>query len=643
MEPRPHHRWRPLLCAGAGLQAGAVVGLYGSSCIDWVVCHYALMAIGCVSAPLQLSGNDEELLHCMQLTDMTALLCEQSYWHSRMRPLLRRHPDSGLPRTVILFAGSGTAAPNAEAVGGDGLRLFSLSHLDAVGSSVGEVEIQRCAADSPVLILYTSGSTGRPKAVLYPERFWFAIHLSALNARPPWPAVPRIALNYLPLSHNSGLVHLNQVLMNGGLTHFPSSPSPLASLLADVRRVQPTHLILVPRVSSLLYQQYQSRLAQRRTALGVRSERCCEDLAAGVRLSMRRSFLGSRLLFILIGTAPTDDAVWSFLSRCFDVAVHHVYGTTESWPAILSDQRVIPDVVREFKLVAVPEMAYSPSDRPNPRGELWLQLQHTAGGYYRDEVATAALRDGPWFMTGDVVEAVGRQRLQWLDRRSAIVKLAQGEFVAVSRLEQQIVSGSSCIQQIYIYANSAQPFLLAVVVPRSSLAETADSGRLRQLIASELRRIGAERQLKAWEVPRDFVLELQPFTAENRLLTESNKPARQQLKLRYGQQLEELYAQLRHAGDSSAGQATPAGLPADRLQFVVAAFASVLHLEPSSLSSCFAGRRQFRQLPQPGRRLSQRSGAVREAEAAARHRSLRLRAARLRRVAPQHRPAHQRQ
>ena len=53
-----------------------------------------------------------------------------------------------------------------------------------------------------------------------------------------------------------------------------------------------------------------------------------------------------------------------------------------------------------------------------------------------------------------------------------------------------------------------------------------------------------EAQVHSYEVPRDFLIEMQPFAKENGLLTESAKPARIGLQQRYGERLEQLYAQI---------------------------------------------------------------------------------------------------
>ena len=67
---------------------------------------------------------------------------------------------------------------------------------------------------------------------------------------------------------------------------------------------------------------------------------------------------------------------------------------------------------------------------------------------------------------------------------------------------------------------------------------------LRRFLRAELTRIGAARGLRRHETPREFILEPTPFSRDNGLLTESDKPRRPALRARYGDELERLYAEI---------------------------------------------------------------------------------------------------
>ncbi|MBU5769327.1 hypothetical protein, partial [Pseudomonas aeruginosa] len=75
-----------------------------------------------------------------------------------------------------------------------------------------------------------------------------------------------------------------------------------------------------------------------------------------------------------------------------------------------------------------------------------------------------------YYKTGDVVAELGPDHLKYLDRVKNVLKLAQGEFVAVSKLEAAY-TGSPLVRQIFVYGNSERSFLLAVVVPTPEVLE----------------------------------------------------------------------------------------------------------------------------------------------------------------------------
>src|SRR5262249_47504364 len=162
------------------------------------------------------------------------------------------------------------------------------------------------------------------------------------------------------------------------------------------------------------------------------------------------------------------------------------------------------------KLADVPELGYFSTDKPYPRGELLVKSDRFMAGYYKRPELTAERLDADGFYrTGDVMAEIGPDRLMYLDRRNNVVKLSQGEFVAVSRLEA-LYSHSPLIRQIYLYASSERAFLLAVVVPVEELLERATE-RVKAALRRSMQEIADEHRLNGYEVPRDFLLETEPF------------------------------------------------------------------------------------------------------------------------------------
>ncbi|WP_156751323.1 thioester reductase domain-containing protein, partial [Mycobacterium sp. 1245111.1] len=132
---------------------------------------------------------------------------------------------------------------------------------------------------------------------------------------------------------------------------------------------------------------------------------------------------------------------------------------------------------------------------------------------------------------------------RFVDRRNNVLKLSQGEFVTISKLEAVYVNCAP-VQQIYVYGNSERSFLLAVVVPTDAALAGRDGGALKPLILRSLREAARAAELQPYEIPRDIIIETSPFSVANGLLAGTGKPLRPSLKSRYGKQLEALYAEL---------------------------------------------------------------------------------------------------
>jgi fatty acid CoA ligase FadD9 len=309
--------------------------------------------------------------------------------------------------------------------------------------------------------------------------------------------------------------------------------------------------MLVPRVAAAVYQHFQSEVVRR--SAGVRDEGDRDRIARQVMAEMRGTFLGDRLVDVLIGSAPTPPEVVSFLKECFEIPVIDGYGSTEAG-VLTIDGQVDPSVT--YKLVDVPELGYRTTDTPYPRGELHVKSEFVSPGFYKNERATKDLFDADGMLnTGDIVEQRAPDRLIWIDRRRNILKLAQGEFVATTRLEGVYASGSPFLEQVFLYGNGLRSYLLAVVVPDAETVRgyfrergvEPDDAALKHLLREEINRVALAEQLRSYEVPRDFIVEHAPFSVENGLMTDSNKQSRPKLRARYGERLEALYSEIERA------------------------------------------------------------------------------------------------
>ncbi|MEM6105476.1 carboxylic acid reductase [Mycobacterium sp. 050272] len=387
------------------------------------------------------------------------------------------------------------------------------------------------------MIMYTSGSTGLPKGAMYTERMILKLWTNELY--PEFADVPVFNVNFMPLNHVGGRIPLSSSFQAGGTSYFVPD-SDLSTLFDDWNLVRPTEMGMVPRVVEMLYQRYQSAV-ERLIGQGADPE----DADAAAKAELREQLLGGRVITAFSTTAPLAAEMKTFIESCLDTHVLDGYGLTEVG-MVFKDGVVSRPPILDYKLIDVPELGYFHTDKPYPRGELLVKSQTAFGGYFkRPDVTANAFDPDGYYRTGDVMAEVGPDRLVYVDRRNNVLKLAQGEFVAVARLEA-VFSNAALVRQIFVYGNSERPYLVAVVVPTLEAAQrfAGDPDGLKAALNESLRRTAKLAELQSYEVPADFLVDSEPFSEDNGLLSGVGKLLRPKLKEHYGARLEDLYAEL---------------------------------------------------------------------------------------------------
>jgi fatty acid CoA ligase FadD9 len=528
------------------LQPRQRVCVLGFTSVDYATLDMAVTRIGAVSVPLQIGASVAQLRAIVAETEPSLIAARidriadavelvLTGYQPRRLLVLDYHHDVDEQRALF------TAARSRLAEAGSRLVVETLADVIRRGNASPAVPVIVAEDDPLTLLIYTSGSSGTPKGAMYPERLvaksWLGPATAASGQQHS--AVPLITLSFMPMSHAMGRGQLYGTLGAGGTVYFAAT-SDLSTLLEDLALVRPTHLNFVPRIWEMLRQEFRSEL-ERRLVHG--ADRMA--LEAQLMAEQRQNILGGRYISAVTASAAISAELKAFIESYLDLHLVENYGATEIG-GVLADGHVRRPQVIDYQLADVPELGYFHADQPHPRGELLVKSNHVFAGYYRRPQATAAaFTPEGYFRTGDIVAEVGPDHLVYLDRRSSVIKLSQGEFVTVSQLEAVFVS-ARLVRQIYIYGHPARAYLLAVVVPTAdALARNGgDIAAVKPLIADSLQHAAATAGLQPYEMPRDFIVETTPFTPENGLLTDVGKLARPTLTRHYRDRLEQLYAAL---------------------------------------------------------------------------------------------------
>ena len=563
------------------IRPGDRVCVLGFTSVDYTIIDVALIRLGAVAVPLQTSAALTQLAPIVAETEPSIIAASIDHLSDAVELVLTGHT----PTRLVVFDHRAEVDDHREAVQAARDRLAKAGStviVETLADVVARGERLPAAgpfiSDEPdplTLLIYTSGSTGAPKGAMYAEglvaNFW---HRSR-----GWfgsDTVPSIILSFMPMSHGMGQAILFGTLGSGG-TAFFAAKSDLSTLLEDLALVHPTDLNTVPRVWEMLFQAYQGEL-NRRSADGADKA----ALQAEVMAELRGKLVGPRVVYAMTSSAPISPELRAWVEAFLGMHLMEGYGPTEAGPVLL-DGHVQRLAVTDFKLADVPELGYFHTDRPHPRGELLVKTQNMFAGYYKRPEVTAEVYDADgYYRTGDIFTEIAPDQFQFTDRRNNVIKLSQGEFVAVSKVEA-VLGDSPLVSQVYIYGNSARPYLLAVIVPTEDALASHDADELKPLIRQSLQDVAKKGGLQSYEVPRDFIIETTPFTAENGLLTGVGKMARPQLKQRYGDQLEQLYAELARGQDDNLRELRRDGANRPVLETISRAAAALLGAAGSDL------------------------------------------------------------
>jgi fatty acid CoA ligase FadD9 len=521
-----HHGQHPL-------RTGDFVCVLGFASIDYTAIECACIHLGAVVVPLQTSAPAAQHAPILSETQPRIFAVGIDNLEVALEAISAAALTGTAPQRLIVFdyeardddqRASYEAARARLAAAGSELVIETLDDVVVHGKSLPAPPLHVAATDDDPLawVFYTSGSTGTPKGAMFTESLCIGTWLAQSDQ-------PVITLSYMPMSHLIGYGYVILTLANGGTSYF-AAKSDLSTLFDDLALVRPTSLSLVPRVCEMFYHHYQRELDRHVAAGG------SDDAAEELTTAIREQILGGRVLAVGCGSAALSPEIKEFMEIVLDQHLLIGYSSTEiAGGMIVADEHVLRPPVIDYKLLDVPELGYFNTDKPYPRGELAVKSARFMAGYYNRPDLTATMFDSDgYYKTGDIMAEVGPDQLRYVDRRNNVIKLSQGEFVAVSRLEA-LYSTSPVIHQIYVYGNSERSFLLAVIVPTQAGVGTS-------VIAESLRNIAHENQLNGYEIPRDFLIETEPFSLANGLLSGVGKFLRPKLKARYGERLEQLYA-----------------------------------------------------------------------------------------------------
>jgi long-chain acyl-CoA synthetase len=547
-----------------GVEPGDRVAIHSLNRPAWLLADMGAQGIGAMAVGVYPTSPEAEVEYLLRHSGAKVLVAEDEEQLDKVLAVRDRLPD--LARVVVVDPRGVDLGSDPDVEG-----VMTFAELEALGRDHGGLDAFRAevaAVDptSAAVIVYTSGTTGPPKGALLS-------HANLQAASRNGQRVFEVSeddeiLSYLPLCHIAErLVSAINAVTIGYVVNFGDGVDELA---ADLRQVQPTYFLGVPRVWEKLMAGVQIRMEDAgwlkranfrfwmRRGGRLARKRWHGRLgpvdrvvyAAGWLLlyrSLRRKLGLGRIAYALSGAAPIAPQVLEFF-WALGVPVVEGYGQTEN----TAQATVTP--VDDVRIGQVGQVVPEGEVRIAEDGEILTRGPGTFLGYHRDPEATAATVDGDgWLHTGDIGHLDDDGFLTITDRKKDIIITSGGKNVSPSEIENRLKVSPYVREAIVV--GDGRKYLVALVgveldtvsrwalqhrVPFTTYADLSTKPEVVELIGGVVDEVNAE--LAQVEQVKRFALLPKELEQEDGEVTATQKVKRKAISEAFGPLIEGLYA-----------------------------------------------------------------------------------------------------
>ncbi len=482
----------------AGVKPGECVILVAENSVEWVVCDFAIQAVGAITVPVYPNSPP----------DIAQKIAANS------RAVFGIAADTQLASKLTVD---------------DPLRDIALiEHHVADWISKGPRQTEEISrrlgainADDLCTIVYTSGTTGDPKGVELAHRNLVDTSRAAVQVHPV--TDQDSALSFLPYSHV--FERINDIfagIVYGAQFWISRGPDHLAQELAEV---QPTVMCSVPRMYEKMHATVMDRVREASPsrqrlfgwAVGVGKRRFHVErpnpwLALQHRLAdrlvlapLRERLTGGRLRFFISGGAglarEVEEFFWSI-----GVPILNGWGMTETSSGVCSN------TLHEHRFLTVGKPFPGVQVKIAEDGEILVKGPGNMRGYHDQPQATAeVLKDG-WVSSGDIGEIDSDGFLKITDRKKSLFKTAGGKYIAPQPIEHSLLANPFITRAVVI--GEGRPYVTALVVPdwESARKHHLDAAAVEASVRKTVDEVNAG--LGPWETIKYFTLLEHDFTEE---------------------------------------------------------------------------------------------------------------------------------
>lgn len=541
-----------------GIKKGEKIGIYAHNSIMWQMTAFGAYSFGGIIVPVYDSLGAEASEYIVNHADIKLLFASEFKYKNALN-LLDKCPKV---EKLIIYSNTEPAEKHAT------VPVLTFKDVLEKGQIYSE-KVEPPEPDDIHLIMYTSGSTGPPKGCILTGANIVA-GATGLTCVGCSCSPTETYLSFLPLAHIYAQAVELEVLAHGGRVGYARGP--VSMLMDDIQCLQPTIMTAVPRILNRVADAMKSQIEKKPLFIQkilqiamAEKVRCMKENRAqslildGILFGKFRQVLGGKLRVLISGGAPIMPEIFEFLCATVTPNILQGCGLTELSSACFVQELPVkdPDTVGllcptvEAKLRRVKDMPNYDPQGDEPTGELLARGANMFKGYYKQPELTAESMVDGWFATGDVVRVTKGMQMKIIDRVKQLVKLCQGEYVSLTTLTE-CYSLASCVNFIYIHADSLHGEPIAIVWPKKELIEKwkkqgiseeeiPNSKVCHDEIIQSLLEQFKKRKLRGFEKINHVLIKLEEPTVENGLLTPSQKAQLTKIKNKYLPELNELY------------------------------------------------------------------------------------------------------
>lgn len=363
----------------AGIKKGYKVAILSLNMPQWGIASFAINSIGAVVVPILPDFHPNEIKNILQHAEVSLI-----YVSENLRSKL--NADSQLP--VIYIENFQVAGSPNDLPFGD---------LDE-----SQFEYEKVEENDLASIIYTSGTTGKSKGVMLSHKniVWTAQQSLHIQHIAPGDRF----LSVLPLSHTFentiGLIH---PVKNGATIYYLQKPPVASVLLAALKQVRPTMMLVVPLIVEKIYRtkilpEINSKFITRHL-YKISPFRKLLHKVAGKKLF--ESF-GGELKFFGVGGAKLDNMVERFLMEAgFPLAIG--YGMTESSPLLAGAGVGKTCYLSTGAPLKGVQLRIAEANPKTGQGEIQAKGENVMLGYFMEpEITKETFTEDGWLKTGDL-------------------------------------------------------------------------------------------------------------------------------------------------------------------------------------------------------------------------------------------------